>query len=409
MYKAGRSNFSAPSSEHLPYHLPVPDGTSALQIHSSRPPADIPVFQRVLCPASRSADTPVAYQTDSPADTVVQARSEHHQPPDTDAEEVKNTYPAEYNLYQRLGIRSVLGASLEPRPVALLAVRNPKRYISETSILRLLAYVLLVAYKDKKMNDGLNMAFAPESIESSHDVFVSLFGELKIYTSHGILREADLKSPKISRLLTYLLISGKKAHSSLEIAQALWPDDSTNPAKNMRNLIYRLRQTFGLISEKELIVSTASGYQFNPDLHIMTDYQQFDDLIQLASKASSVINRVELLKNAIDLYCGKILSSADGEHWLIQFTAKYHIAYVGAVNELLKQLNALHSYDLLNQYAAKSLAIVPENSRGYYWLIHSLKVQGMDELASNEYQLAKQHLTTEEYKELCTSLGDSCE
>ena len=68
-----------------------------------------------------------------------------------------------------------------------------------------------------------------------------------------------------------------------------------------------------------------------------------------------------------------------------------------------------YSYDLLNQYAARSLAIVPENSRGYYWLIHSLKVQGMDELASNEYQLAKQHLTTEEYKELCTSLGDSCE
>lgn len=79
------------------------------------------------------------------------------------------------------------------------------------------------------------------------------------------------------------------------------------------------------------------------------------------------------------------------------------------MNELLKQLNALHSYDLLNQYAAKSLAIVPENSRGYYWLIHSLKIQGMDELASNEYQLAKQHLTTKEYKELCTSLGDSCE
>ena len=88
-----------------------------------------------------------------------------------DAEEVKNTCPAEYDLYQRLGIKSVLGASLEPRPVALLAVRNPKRYISETSILRLLAYVLLVAYKDKKMNDGLNMAFAPENIESCHSSF----------------------------------------------------------------------------------------------------------------------------------------------------------------------------------------------------------------------------------------------
>ena len=54
----------------------------------------------------------------------------------------------------------------------------------------------------------------------------------------------------------------------------------------------------------------------------MTDYQQFDDLIQLASKASSVINRVELLKNAIDLYCGKILSSADGEHEIEELASK---------------------------------------------------------------------------------------
>jgi hypothetical protein len=49
---------------------------------------------------------------------------------------------------------------------------------------------------------------------------------------------------------------------------------------------------------------------------------------------------VELLKSAIDLYNGKILSSAEGEHWLIQFAAKYHIAYIGAVNELLKKFLA---------------------------------------------------------------------
>mgnify|MGYP000796912920 CR=1 FL=1 len=44
----------------------------------------------------------------------------------SDAEATKEAYPAEYNLYQRLGIRSVIAVSLEPRPVALLAVRNPK-------------------------------------------------------------------------------------------------------------------------------------------------------------------------------------------------------------------------------------------------------------------------------------------
>ena len=133
----------------------------------------------------------------------------------SDAEDVKDTYPDEYRLYERLGIKSVLAIPLEPRQIALIAVRNPQRY----TMLKLLAYVLLAAYNDKRMADSLSMAFSPENIKSSHDVFISLFGELKIHTSHGVLPESDLKSPKISRLLTFMLLSNKKALSSLEIVQ----------------------------------------------------------------------------------------------------------------------------------------------------------------------------------------------
>lgn len=327
--------------------------------------------------------------------------------PDTTV--VKDSHPTEYNLYQRLSIKSVMAVSLEPRPIALLAVRNPKRYLHQTSMLRVLAYVLLASYNEQKMLNRLQMVCIPTTIKNNTDIYISLFGQLQISTSSGTLKESDYNSPRISQLLTYLLISNEKAHSSLEIAQALWPDDSTNPAKNMRNLIYRLRQTFGLISDAELIVSTASGYQFNPKIHIIADYQQFDEFIRLASAASSIINRVELLKSAIDLYNGKILSSAEGEHWLIQFATKYHIAYIGAVNELLKQLASLHSYDLLNQYAMRSLTIAPENTKGYYWLIRSLKAQGMDELASNEYRLAKQKLTDNEYLDLLDLLANNQE
>ena len=93
----------------------------------------------------------------------------------SDAEDVKDTYPDEYRLYERLGIKSVLAIPLEPRQIALIAVRN-----HQTSMLKLLAYVLLAAYNDKRMADSLSMAFSPENIKSSHDVFISLFGELKI-------------------------------------------------------------------------------------------------------------------------------------------------------------------------------------------------------------------------------------
>lgn len=318
----------------------------------------------------------------------------------SDAEATKEAYPAEYNLYQRLGIRSVIAVSLEPRPVALLAVRNPKRYIQQTSMLRILAYVLLASYNEQKMLNRLQMAYIPTSIQSSKDIYVSLFGELSISTSKGVLKEADFSSPRISRLISYLLISRKNAISPQEITQTLWPDDSDNPAKNVKGLIYRLRQKFSLISDEPLILSSASGYQLNPELHIMTDYQRFDELVSSAARASSVINKVDILKNALDLYRGKVLSSADGEHWLIQFSTKYHLSYMGAVSELLKQLDYLHSYDLLNQYAMKSLTIAPDNPKAYGWLIRSLKAQGMNELATNELAAAKEHLTTEEYEEI---------
>lgn len=196
-----------------------------------------------------------------------------------DAEATKEAYPAEYNLYQRLGIRSVIAVSLEPRPVALLAVRNPKRYIQQTSMLRILAYVLLASYNEQKMLNRLQMAYIPTSIQSSKDIYVSLFGELSISTSKGVLKEADFSSPSINRLISYLLISRKNAISPQEITQTLWPDDSDNPAKNVKGLVYRLRQKFSIISDEPLVLSSASGYQLNPELHIMTDYQRFDELV----------------------------------------------------------------------------------------------------------------------------------
>ena len=131
-----------------------------------------------------------------------------------------------------------------------------------------------------------------------------------------------------------------------------------------------------------------------------TEDQRFDELVSSAVRASSIINKVDILKNALDLYHGKVLSSADGEHWLIQFSTKYHLSYMGAVSELLRQLDSLHSYDLLNQYAMKSLTIAPDNPKAYCWLIRSLKAQGMNELATNELAAAKEHLTTEEYEEI---------
>ena len=100
---------------------------------------------------------------------------------------------------------------------------------------------------------------------------------------------------------------------------------------------------------------------------------------------------------------GKV-AEAYGEHWLVHYANRYHLAFMSTVNELLKQLMDFHAYDLLHQDAALALTIAPENTKAYYWLIRSYKKQHMDEMAAGELMAAKQKLSEDEYQKLLHDL-----
>ena len=172
----------------------------------------------------------------------------------------------------------------------------------------------------------------------------------------------------------------------------------------MKYLIYRLRQAFSLISDEQPVLSTAFGYQLNPSLHITTDFQKFDELTVATAKATSVVNKIGLMEKTVELYQGKLLSSAEGEHWLVHTANRYHFAYMSTANELLKQLMTIHAYDLIHQYAALTLMIAPENTKAYYWLIQSYLKQNMEEMATGELVAARQKLPDEEYQKLLQEL-----
>ena len=117
-----------------------------------------------------------------------------------------------------------------------------------------------------------------------------------------------------------------------------------------------------------------------------------------------MVNKVGLLEKALEQYQGKLLSSAEGEHWLVHTANRYHLAYMNTVNELLKQLMSFKAYDLIHQDAAKALTVAPENTKAYYWLIQSYKSQNMDEMAEGEIIAARQKLSEEEYQKLLSEL-----
>lgn len=126
-----------------------------------------------------------------------------------DANAVKELRPDEYGVYQRLRVNSVIAAPFKPNPVGFLVIRNPQRYMEQPGMLIYLAYVLHRAMSQKKAMDSAKMKISPENIEQDTDVVIHLLGNLEVYTSKGVIREADFKSPMMCKMLAYLALHPK--------------------------------------------------------------------------------------------------------------------------------------------------------------------------------------------------------
>lgn len=325
---------------------------------------------------------------------------------------IEKEYPEEYELYQRLQADSIIGVPIKPRPTAFLIVRNPKRYIKRSSMLQMLAFVVLSAVNEKKFIDGIKMTVSPEMIKNEKDIIVNLFGPVEIYTKRGKLNEEILKSPKIWRLIVYMLLHPKKPHPPLEISAALWEEDfldSDAVGNSIRGLVRRFRQAFELISDYDLIQSTPNGYIINPELNIMTDLQQFDAYWEAVQGATATMRKVELLKKAVLLYKGSVFANAASEHWINNISIHYSLRYVGFINELLKNLAEVKDYYGINKYATQALGVEPGILKAYYWLIWSMYNLGTIEMAKSQLQQARKLLTEEEYDELLKYLKESKE
>ena len=136
-------------------------------------------------------------------------------------DELSDAPPEELKLYHHLNIRQLLAVPIKPRPTGFLVVRNPQRHITRSSMLQMLAFVLLSSINEQKLMQSMKMSISPQNIKSDTDVIINLFGNLEIYTSNGVLRESDLKSPKICRLLAYMLLNRKVTIPAREIVEAI--------------------------------------------------------------------------------------------------------------------------------------------------------------------------------------------
>ena len=322
-----------------------------------------------------------------------------------DIEDLTNTSPLEYAFLKGIGVKTILAVPFWKRPTGFMIVRNPKKYLQHTTLLKMMTSLVVSAVTEKRLRDSINLQVKPETIKGERDVVINLFGELQIITSKGILTENTLNSPKSCKLIAYLLLHMRRPASPVEIVRDLWPEDDLDRAGyNVKSLIYRLQQTFGLISDYRLIESAKSGYWLSPELNIITDLNMFDEMLGRLHLTVDDDTRRQLLKKAVELYKSGPVEIYSKELWFLPTVAHYNLRYAGAVNQLMEMMDQSGDYISILEYANSARKNLPENPDVLYWLVRAMRKLGMGELARNELRAARGILTEEDYADLMKRL-----
>ena len=302
----------------------------------------------------------------------------------------------EYMIYQNLNIQSVIAYPFWSNPSGFIIALNPKRHCDKFSFLQILAYVMHCTIAESKCLE--NQSLSIQELKNEKEIVINLFGTFEIRTLKKVFKEEEINSPKIIRVLTYLLLHPDQNYPARKLCDAIWPDEVIdNPSSKIKSLIYRLHKTFDDVLEDKLVICTSKGYKLNPELNFITDFQLFESYRLLSQKTLSAKAKIETLKKTIDIYKGNLLASALGEHWILSIERDFHYKYIGIINELLQTFYESENYYDIQKYASKALTIENSNKELYFWLIASMYKLGATAMARGELKNAEKSLLKEEY------------
>jgi len=324
-----------------------------------------------------------------------------------DREEIKDDYPEEYALYERVKLYSVIAVPVKPRPCGFLAVRNPRRYVDKSlvDLLQLLAFVTLVNINDKMSKRLIQMVNKPREIKNDNDVYFKVFGNFEMRTAFGTLRSNSMDRNTSSVLLTYLALRIGKATTSVRLEKVFYPDEKDAKSK-VYNIVSGARNDLKSIQLHDFLPPAGvEGYRFNSKYHIITDLTRFDelfdDIVNNSTSFRTYMNCVQIF----EMYSDDIwLDVADDE--ITNLRLYYHQKYFIVLEKLLSILYESGDYDGVRKVAEKGLLIEPEHSEMFYWLITAYDKMNLPKASRDVQKMAENCMTTEEYNELTKRLRD---
>ncbi len=287
-----------------------------------------------------------------------------------DREEIKDEYPDEYALYERVKLYSVLAVPVKPRPCGFLALRNPTRYVDEAyaDVLQLLAFVALVNINDIMQRRMRKLVRSSKDIESANDIYIKLFGDFELFADKGSITADDVERSSTVLFLSYLAIRHKEKLPSYLMDELLGEDGTAK--RTVYNIVSQARRDLQALRKPDLLpaAKNSSGYYFNPVYNVMTDLDRFDELYNSIMEGGNTSRNYLNCVQIMELYEDDIRLDSSNEA-INNIIRHYRSRFLEVVEKLIHILYESKLYNDIRQAAEKGLKIEPCNPAMYFWLI----------------------------------------
>ena len=323
--------------------------------------------------------------------------------PDTEA--IRETHPKEYEAYQRLQTRAVIGVPFGQHPLGYMVVRNPIRNISQPEPLQLACFVAMMMVLQKRRLEAERRYISNDAPDDGRlRIRYNILGQHSMEINGRRIREQDLAHPNRRGwvILLYLILH-KTPVDQLSMAADLWPDEPEKSARsNIRQAIYRLHNDLAVYHDAKVIDVKSGMLELLDDVHIVTDAEEMESLYLKAKSTANPDEKAGTLKKAFELYQGRLfeLGELDMGSWLIPYTTHYNQVFIDIARELLTMLGHSRDYHRIIEYASRALSLEPGIQDAYYWISIAAEATGNSIMKERYDQMARDELAEEEYQKV---------
>ncbi|MDD6154085.1 MAG: bacterial transcriptional activator domain-containing protein [Eubacteriales bacterium] len=221
--------------------------------------------------------------------------------------------------------------------------------------------------------------------EADHRIFdVKLFGELEITDGSRTLREDDMKSQQMLKLLACLLLSPGEGLVNTEMEDILWDTQVSDPMHALKNLVYRLRRALADVwPDVKFIISSSGHYYINPKLDIRMDIIEFRTLLG-SWESDQEEENPKLLMKVFSLYRGRVLKNLNDFKWLSYIQDWCAERYAEITDKLCRYLCGQGNFYDAEKCALNAIMLEPEEERIHICYLHvCLKENKIEEAAAS--------------------------